>query len=230
MIAFALLGANLPFTISLGLMCTITLVELLGALFGASISSAVDTLMPDADLDVDLDIDGAEIDAPEIDGVGGITGLLDWLCIGRVPVLILVMMFLFSFGMTGLLVQGIVQGLTGWLLPGILASAPALALSLPAVHFAGRGFEKVFPKEETYVVSDASFIGEVATITLGTAELGKPAQAKLADRHERTHYVQVEPDEPNTRFETGSQVLLVRKEGVVFKVIAATGALVSEEW
>ena len=41
MIAFALQGANLPFTIALGVMSAITLMELLGALFGASISSAL---------------------------------------------------------------------------------------------------------------------------------------------------------------------------------------------
>ena len=228
MIAFALQGANLPFTIALGIMSAITLMEVLGALFGASISSAVDSLMPDADLDVDFDLDAdADIDAPDI---GGFHGLLDWLCIGRIPILILLMMFLFFFGISGFLVQGIVQGLSGWLLPGILASAPAFALSLPAVHIAGRGFEKIFPKDETYAVSAASFIGEVATVTLGTAEAGKPAQAKLTDRHERTHYVPVEPDEPGSRFKTGSQVLLVRRDGPVFKVIAATGALVSEEW
>lgn len=226
MIAFALQGANLPFTIALGIMSAITLMEVLGALFGASISSAVDSLMPDADLDVDLDLD-ADIDAPDI---GGFHGLLDWLCIGRIPILILVMMTLFFFGVSGLLVQAVVQGLSGWLLPGILAAAPAVALTLPAVHFAGRGFEKLFPKDETYVVSDSSFIGEVATVTLGTAEAGKPAQAKLTDRHGRAHYVQVEPDEAGIRFETGSQVLLVRRDGAVFKVIAATGALVSEEW
>jgi len=230
MIAFALQAANLPFTVALGIMCAIALMEALGALFGASISSAVDTLMPDADLDIDIDVDGPDIDAPDLDGIGGFHGLLDWLCIGRVPVLILLVMFLFAFGISGLLIQSTVFGLSGWLLPGFLASAPALAVSLPAVHFAGRGFEKVFPKDETYVVSEASFIGEVATVTLGTAETGQPAQAKLKDRHDRTHYVQVEPDEPGERFETGSQVLLVRRDRAVFKVIAATGALVSEDW
>lgn len=229
MIAFALQVANLPFTIALGIMSAITLMEVLGALFGASLSSAVDSLMPDADIDVDIDLD-ADVDAPEFDGIGGITGLLDWLCIGRVPVLILLVMFLFAFGISGLLIQSLVLDISGWLLPGILACAPALAVSLPAVHFAGRGFEKVFPKDETYVVSEASFIGEVATVTLGTAETGQAAQAKLKDRHDRTHYVQVEPDEPGERFETGSQVLLVRRDRAVFKVIAATGALVSEDW
>ena len=69
MIAFALQGANLPFTIALGIMSAITLMEVLGALFGASISSAVDSLMPDADLDVDFDLDAdADIDAPDIGG------------------------------------------------------------------------------------------------------------------------------------------------------------------
>jgi hypothetical protein len=241
-IGFLLQSANLPFSIALGLMMLIAVMEGLGMMFGASISSTVDGLMPDVDVDVDvdldvdvdvdadLDIDGPEIDGPSLDGVGGLTAALDWLRIGRVPVLILLLIFLCAFGLSGLMIQSMVKGLTGWLLPGILAAAPAFAIALPAVHLGGRGFERLFPKEETYVVSEASFIGEVATITLGTAETGKPAQAKLTDRFDRTHYLQVEPDAPDATFETGTQVLLVRRSGVVFKVIAATGALVSEEW
>ncbi len=232
MIAFLFQPANLPFCIALGLMVLIGVMETLGLLFGASISSTVDGMIPDADLDVDVDVDvdvdaDLDLDGASLDGVGGITAALDWLRIGRVPILILLLIFLTAFGLSGLLIQSIVQGLTGWLLPGILAAAPAFAIALPAVHLGGCGFEKIFPKDETYVVSVASFIGEVATVTLGTAEIGKPAQAKLTDRHDRTHYVQVEPDEPEARFETGSQVLLVRRTGAVFKVIAATGALVS---
>lgn len=238
MIAFLLQPANLPFSIALGLMMLIAVMEGLGMMFGASISSTVDGLMPDVDVDVDVDIDidvdadldfdGPEIDGPSLDGVGGLTAALDWLRFGRVPVLILLLIFLCAFGLSGLVIQSMVKGLTGWLLPGILAAAPAFAIALPAVHLGGRGFERLFPKAETYVVSQASFIGEVATVTLGTAEIGKPAQAKLTDRFDRTHYIQVEPDEPGATFETGNQVLLVRRSGAVFKVIAATGALVSE--
>lgn len=244
MIGFLLQPANLPFSIALGLMMLIGVMEGLGMMFGASLSSTVDSMIPDADLDVDvdvdldidvdvdadLDLDGPGFDGASVDGVGGVTAALDWLRIGRVPIMILLLIFLCAFGLSGLVIQSIVHGLSGWVLPGILAAAPAFAIALPAVHLGGRGFEKLFPKDETYVVSVASFIGEVATVTLGTAEIGKPAQAKLTDRFDRTHYIQVEPDEPGTQFETGSQVLLVRRSGAVFKVIAPTGALVSEEW
>ena len=231
MIAFALQGENLAFTIALGIFGLIAALELLGALLGASLSDAIDSLLPDLDLDVDIDIDlDADVDVPDASGLSSGAGILDWLCVGRVPVLILFVIFLFTFGAAGLLLQAFLQEMTGWTLPGLLAAVPALAVALPMVHFAGRGIARVMPQEETYAVSDSSFIGQVATVTLGVAEFGNPAQAKLKDRHDRTHYVQVEPDEPGACFETGSQVLLVRRDGAVFKVVAATGALVSEDW
>ncbi|MEL6964311.1 MAG: OB-fold-containig protein, partial [Pseudomonadota bacterium] len=64
-----------------------------------------------------------------------------------------------------------------------------------------------------------SFVGRVATITLGSARLGQPAQAKLQDQHGQTHYVMVEPDRQDITFEQGSRVLLVARARGVFRAI-----------
>lgn len=221
MIAFALHPANLPFAVALGVMLVIAAIEIVGMMVGASVSEAIDTLLPEADLDID-------VEAPDVDGIGGAAGVLDWLCVGRVPALIVLVFFLFFFGVTGLILQGLAQATFGNPLPPLLAAPPALVAALPVVHLAGRGFEKLFPRAETYVVSEASFIGQVATITLGIATRGNAAQAKLKDRHGRAHYVQVEPDDEGGRFETGDPVLLVRKEGAVFRAIPATAALLRD--
>ena len=70
-----------------------------------------------------------------------------------------------------------------------------------------------------YESSKESLVGRVATITLGTAKHGHPAEAKVKDQHDQTHYLMVEPDALEQEFAQGTKVLLVRKQGAVFYVI-----------
>jgi hypothetical protein len=74
----------------------------------------------------------------------------------------------------------------------------------------------VIPKDETEVVSENSFIGRVAVITLGEALRGKPAEAKLTDQFGQDHYLMVEPDQEIETFPQGTEVLIVRRQGAVF--------------
>jgi hypothetical protein len=78
------------------------------------------------------------------------------------------------------------------------------------------------PKDETDAVSEQSFIGRVAVITLGNASHGSPAEAKLKDQHGQMHYVMVEPDLPNEAFSQGTAVILVRQKGAHFTAINNT--------
>jgi hypothetical protein len=78
------------------------------------------------------------------------------------------------------------------------------------------------PKDETYVVSEKSFPGLIATITLGTAQKDKPAQAKLRDRHGQTHYILVVPDNPEESFTNGEKTIIVSQKGSIYTVIANT--------
>ena len=56
-------------------------------------------------------------------------------------------------------------------------------------------------------------------ITQGTAARGKPAEAKIKDRHGNIHYVRVEPLDDDAVFPKGSDVRLIRKRGNKFYVI-----------
>lgn len=219
MFEFVLEAGNRPFAIALGLMFGIALLEGTMTLLGAGLSGAIDSLLPETDADVDLDmdvgpdvgdVDGAGADfgdstigQAEVGSPGALSRLLGWLCVGKVPVLILLVAFLTVFGLSGLVLQSIVQGLTGLLLQASLASIPAVIVAVPSVRVIGTGLAKLIPKDETTAVSTDSFVGRVATITLGTARKGEPAQAKLTDRHGQTHYVMVEPDSEATVFEAG---------------------------
>ena len=87
---------------------------------------------------------------------------------------------------------------------------------------------RIIPKDETESVSEESFVGRVAVITLGQAAPGKPAQARLSDQHGQAHYVMLEPDTDNAVFEQGTQVLIVSHEGAVFKAIENPSAALTD--
>ncbi len=151
------------------------------------------------------------------------------MCIGKVPVLILLVAFLTVFGLAGLVVQSIVHNITGVLLPGYLASVPAFFVAIPSIRIIGTGLSRLIPKDETTAVKSDSFVGRVATITIGTARLGIPAEAKLKDTHGQTHYVMVEPDNDEVTFPAGTQVLLVLKNGASFRAILNTSSALVDE-
>ncbi len=228
-----------PFTVALVILLFIALMEGVGLLFGIAFSAIVDSLLPDFDLpDADLDIGdvdadlsvnvhGPDMDAAATPTAGAFTRILGWLCVGRVPVLILLIAFLTVFCISGFMVQNFVKGLTGLFLPATLAVIPALFVAIPGTRYLGLGLSKIMPKEETEAVSSDGFIGKVAVVTLGIAQRGLPAQAKLKDHFGQTHYIFVEPDIDHETFEAGVETLVVRKVGSTFRVIANTNAAMS---
>ena len=111
----------------------------------------------------------------------------------------------------------------------MLFRSPAVIVAVPSVRVIGTGLAKLIPKDETTAVSTDSFVGRVATITLGTARKGEPAQAKLTDRHGQTHYVMVEPDSEDTVFEAGDSVLLIEQAGPRFVAVANTNAALTDD-
>jgi len=97
------------------------------------------------------------------------------------------------------------------------------------VRVVGGWVARIMPKEETSAVSRETFVGRVATVVLGTARAGKPAQARLCDEHGRTHYVMVEPDVEEESFDAGEPVLLVCSAGSRFRVIRPPSSALMEE-
>jgi hypothetical protein len=212
MLTQLLAPGNLPFAVALLVMLGIGLLEGVATVLGAGLSSAIDQLVPEADLD--LDVEGPDLETP-----GVVTRFLGWLHVGRVPLLVLLVLFLLVFGLAGLFAQGVIQELTGRMLPAWIAG-PAVAVAvLPVVRGAGGLLANVIPRDETSAVSVDSFVGRVATVTLGTARRGEPAQAKLRDRYGQVHYVMVEPDVEGESLAAGTAVLLVSRAGAVFRAI-----------
>ena len=122
MIDFLTATPNLPFTITLALMFAIAIMEAIGLLFGIDASGPLDSLLPDIDLN-----------ASAMNST--LSNSLDWLHLGKVPFLILLIIFLATFGSIGLFIQSISQTINDSMLPASIASIPAFISSLPAVNF-----------------------------------------------------------------------------------------------
>ena len=226
MMEFVTTPENLPFAVALVVMLAISLIEGLGTILGLSPSALFDSVLPDFDLGVDVDID---VDAPELDvQPSGFTAVLGWLRFGQVPALILLIVFLTAFGLIGLGLQGVMAQTFGSILPASLASIVTFFVSLPVMRVGGGLLGRIMPQDETEAVSEDSFVGLIAVITLGTAKRGHPAQAKLRDAYGQVHYVLVEPDDEDS-FDAQSEVLLVSRHGTVFRAIRNTHAALSDE-
>lgn len=224
---------NLPFSVALMIMVFLGFIEGIGMVIGLGVSDVLDSLLPDMDVDADLDIDidgGAQgVEIGHLDQIGPFTRMLSWLRVGRVPILILAVIFLLAFGLGGLILQSIASGIFGSPLPTMIAVVPALFFGIGSMNVLGGVAEKIVPRDETSAVSHDTFVGRIATITVGTARTGTPAEARLRDQYQQAHYVRVEPDIEGEELQQGEEVLLVRKNGTIFMAISNPNpALVDE--
>lgn len=202
--SFLLSPDNVPFVAALVLMLLIGAVEALGLGGGLALGEGLDGL--DGDVNVET------------------PSLLSWINVGRLPLLMLIVVFLFGFGMTGLIGQRIVAALLGQPAAWFLAAPAALAAALPTTRVFGRWVSRVLPRDETTAVSRDSLVGRVAVIVTGEARRASSAQARVRDTHGQVHYVMVEPDDAQDVFAQGSSVILVRHAGAKYFAIHNTSA------
>lgn len=188
-----------PFAAALAVMVGLAVIEGIGLMLAHSPSSAIDSLIPDT--------------------LDGVDGALGWLHLGKVPTLVLLILFLAGFAMAGYVIQGVTFKVMGSLWPAWAASIPAVFAGITTVSGVGGLLARIIPKDETSAVSEQSLIGRAGIIVRGTATQGMSAEAKVRDAHGRAHYVLVEPDFADQSFAEGSDVLLVKKVGSRFRCI-----------
>jgi hypothetical protein len=193
---------NLPFGVALALIIGIALLEGLGLMLSTSPSNMLDEVMP------------------EVGTEGGLDRVLGWLHLGKVPVLVLLLLFLAGYALFGYGLQMVVKGLTGSYLPAWLAGVLAVPSGLATVRGLGAIVAHIVPRDETSIVSEQSLVGRAGVVTGGQARRGYAAQARVRDAHGRTHYLMIEPDIDDEIFEPGAQVLIVRKVGAFYRGIA----------
>jgi len=206
---FWLAEENTIFATSIGLMLLIAVFEGALAIIGFGFSHLLDSLFPRIEFDAEI----------EVGQQGGLSQFLGWINFGRVPMLVLLIAFLTSFGLAGYFMQGMVNSLFARLLPGWLIAIPAFVICLPVVRFLTSLLGKFITRDETQAISTSQFIGNVATVTVGEARKGFPAEARFKDEFGTTHYIMVEPDDDHAVFQKGEQVLITEQRGNIFRVI-----------
>jgi len=194
-----------PFAVAIGLTLAIAMIELAGLLFGAQPSALVDSALPDLDTDMEL---------------GPLSHTLSWLSFGRLPALVVIILITASFGLCGFALQEALRRTLGFALDPWIASVPAAMGAAFITRHAGLAIARVMPREESDAVSTKAFVGRVATVFRGVAGPGSPAEAKLTDIHGKTHYLLIEPDEGESVMPEGSEVVIIRQEGPVYRAIS----------
>lgn len=193
---------TLPFGVAVALIVAVALLEGLGMLVALSPSNVIDDLLPQA--------------VPE----SGLDRVLGWLHLGRVPALVLLLLFLLGYALFGYALQKVAFNLLGGFLPAWLAGLLAMPPGLATVRGLGALVAHIIPRDETSAVSEQSLVGRGGIVSGGTARRGLAAQARVRDAHGRMHYLMVEPDFDEEVFEEGAQILIVRKAGAFYRCIA----------
>jgi len=201
-LAWLLAPQTLPFGVALALILLILLVECSGLLLAASPGSLLDNWLPD-----------------NLGEGGGLGHALGWLHVGKVPSLVLLVLFLLGFSLAGYTLQLTVESLFGHYFPALLAALLAFPVGLFTVRSLGSLFGRLIPHDESSAVSEQSLLGLPGVISQGIAKNGLAAQARVRDKHGRTHYLLVEPDMANEVFNEGTQILIVNKNGAIWRCI-----------
>ncbi|MCK3778496.1 YqiJ family protein [Ensifer sesbaniae] len=203
---FFLAPESLPFAIAAVMLTAFTGIEILCLLLGFSLGEAIDKAW--------------------LDDHNALGGLMSWFNVGGVPLLVLLMLFLGLFAMTGFVIQAVAGAL--WVpLPALAAALPALALSFPAVRTSSRWVAKIVPRDESYVVDLGDFVGRSGEVTVGPLDQGLPGRIRLKDRHGNWHVLRARAARNEQPIAIGAQVLVVDRVSDIFIAISAPSDLLT---
>jgi len=212
LLEFIAADQNTLFSAALILMLMIAILEGITTIIGMGVSEMLEAVLPDFDFDFNTP------DAPQ----SVLTKLLGWLNFGRVPLLIILVCFLSAFGLVGYSLQYLIVSTGLPLIPQLIMVPVAFIIAMPFVRLFTNILQNIMPRDETSALSEKSFIGAMATITLGKATKGSPAEAKVTDKHGQTHYFMVQPHSEDEQFEQGESVLLSEQLSNGFYAIKTT--------
>jgi membrane protein implicated in regulation of membrane protease activity len=191
-----------PFGVAAALIVAIALVELIGLSVAMSPSDWLESMIPES-----------------IQPHTGAEGVLGWLHIGRAPLLVLLLVLLSVYTVTGYVGQIIVGAAFGAYAPAWLAGALALAPAVLSVRALVPLLARLMPRDESAAVSQDSLIGRSGTIVTGTARRGLAAEVRVTDGTGRSHFVMAEPNLDGEEIPDGTRVLLVSRTGATWRCI-----------
>lgn len=198
-----------PFAIAAMILIGLTAIEILSMLLGFSLSEL--------------------IGKPHFEGHDGVlAGLLSWINIGGVPLLILIMLALGIFAVTGFAIQTVADVI--WApLPAIAAAVPALAITIPLVRGSTRMIARIVPRDETYAVEADDFVGRTGTVSISPLDQGLPGRVSVKDAHGNWHQLRASAAKDESPLPIGAQVLLVDRKADIFIAVSAPSDLVRSD-
>jgi membrane protein implicated in regulation of membrane protease activity len=192
LMSFLIAGYNIPFLVALGCSVLLALLQIFAG-FGESDGDANDT---PADADADADHDAAHSAGAPQASAGA--GALAWLGVGKVPLTMVLITFLGSFGALGLLanvaIAGALSGYPGIALFPVLIGSLILALPFTA-RFSGL-LARLAPSSTTAVRLE-QLVGRVGVVVSPTAS-ATYGRVQVRDIHGSVHtvYAVVDGDPP----------------------------------
>ena len=199
-----------PFAVAAAIMLALGGIELLATLVGFSLSHI-----------------GKDIGV-ETDSESGLGGLFLWINAGRLPLLILIILALGVFSIAGFFLQGLAHGV-GLSVPASIAALAAAAGSIPVIRVTSRGIARIIPRDETYAVDDADFIGHVAEVSVGPLDQGLPGRVRLKDVFGNWHSLVARASPESIPLPVGASVLLVDRDAKSFIAISAPADLIAQQ-
>lgn len=191
-----------PFTFAIIFVILLGTIEVVSLFIGASLSGLFDHL---AVLHFDVHADSG----------------LGWLHLGKVPMLVLLILFLTSFAMVGFICNAVTFIVLDSYPSSILSSAIAFLFALLFVRLCSSILAQIIPSDESSAVTLDTLVGHVAIIINGTARKNYPAQARVTNEKGQTLYIQVEPESEIEQFGINDSVLVVKQiSGIRFLVCA----------
>lgn len=201
---------QLPFTAAYALVLIIGLIQIIGLLGGLDLFGVLEDVIPGLDSDAGLE---------GIESVGFLESIFGWLELRKVPLLVSMVLFLTVFGSLGVGLQQVCRDMLDMSLHSLLAVPLVAVSSVMITKYGNRIIGKVVPRETTSAVSSDTFVGRIATITIGTATYERAAEARLVDAVGKTQYIMVYADIEGEQFSAGEQVLVVGRRGNQFAAI-----------
>lgn len=215
MLDFFANASVLPFSVALGIMAGLFVIEVFSAFIGFH---PIDSLLPDFDAHFgDAGAEGAVLGAHGM----GFEALLGWFHFGRVPALLILDLGLAGFGTVGTLSQLFAHKWMGAYLPMLIAVPLAVVAAVLLTRYGGMLVAQIMPRDESNAVSRAKFVGQVAVVVQGTADQHRKAEARLIDAHGISHYFLVKPAADQTAIGQGEEVLIVSAEEDHYVVVRA---------
>lgn len=201
-----------PFSVALVLMLLIGLLELV-SLFTSGFTQSLDGLLPESL----LESSPPEVRLP-LDEMGAGLRLLDWLYVGKVPLMMLLVIALAVYGAMGWVLQNVFHSISGSLMNVYLAMVLVAMLSLPMIRLFAAAWYKIMPKDETTAIGADALIGRVGVVVLGIASANQSAQVRVKDQFGQQHYIMAVAD-GGSDLPQGTLVLLVSRQGHLYHII-----------